>query len=183
MNPDTAEFLAQHSGLTRRYFLRRGTAGLAAWGVLPALLRGAEREPALQTAIDGLETWLTKLDDFRDVSRGKPRPHSLDEAKRKEVGLTRDTWSLEVVADPDNKAQLRKPLTKENGTAFTFKDLMKLAETQAVRFPKIMTCLNLGCPLGNGIWEGVPLREVLWLTQPSLNLRRVFYCGYHNDDP
>ncbi|MFP6676981.1 MAG: molybdopterin-dependent oxidoreductase [Pirellulaceae bacterium] len=183
MNPETAEFLAQHSGLTRRYFLRRGTAGLAAWGVLPALLRGAEREPALQTAIDGLETWLTKMDDFRDVSRGKPRPHSLDEAKRKEVGLTRDTWSLEVVADPDNKAQLRKPMTKENGTAFTFKDLMKLAETHAVRFPKIMTCLNLGCPLGNGIWEGVPLREVLWLTQPSLNLRRVFYYGYHNDDP
>jgi hypothetical protein len=34
-----------------------------------------------------------------------------------------------------------------------------------------------------GIWEGVPLREVLWLTQPRENLRRVFYHGYHNDDP
>jgi hypothetical protein len=45
-----------------------------------------------------------------------------------------------------------------------------------------MTCLNLGCPLGNGIWEGVPLRDVLWLTQPTKDLRRVFYHGYHNDD-
>ena len=46
-----------------------------------------------------------------------------------------------------------------------------------------MTCLNIGCPLGMGIWEGVPLREVVWLTQPKENLRRVFYYGYHNDDP
>jgi len=78
---------------------------------------------------------------------------------------------------------LRNPLTKEKNTAFTFKDLMKLAKKHAVRFPKVMTCLNIGCPLGNGIWEGVPLREVLWLTQPSRDLRRVFYYGYHNDDP
>ena len=60
---------------------------------------------------------------------------------------------------------------------------MRLAETKAVRFAKVMTCLNLGCPLGTGIWEGVPLRDVLWLTQPVENLRRVFYYGYHNDEP
>jgi hypothetical protein len=46
-----------------------------------------------------------------------------------------------------------------------------------------MTCLNIGCPLGMGIWEGVPLREAVWLAEPSENLRRVFYYGYHNDDP
>jgi DMSO/TMAO reductase YedYZ molybdopterin-dependent catalytic subunit len=46
-----------------------------------------------------------------------------------------------------------------------------------------MTCLNIGCPLGAGIWEGVPLRTVVWLTQPRENLRRIFYYGYHNDDP
>jgi DMSO/TMAO reductase YedYZ molybdopterin-dependent catalytic subunit len=34
-----------------------------------------------------------------------------------------------------------------------------------------------------GVWEGVPLREVLWLTRPRADLRRVFYHGYHNDDP
>ncbi len=46
-----------------------------------------------------------------------------------------------------------------------------------------MTCLNIGCPLGTGIWEGVPLRDVLWMTKPQQNLRRVFYHGYHNDKP
>jgi DMSO/TMAO reductase YedYZ molybdopterin-dependent catalytic subunit len=29
----------------------------------------------------------------------------------------------------------------------------------------------------------VPLREVVWLTKPRENLRRIFYHGYHNDDP
>jgi hypothetical protein len=59
---------------------------------------------------------------------------------------------------------------------------MRLAAKHAVRFAKTMTCLNIGCPLGTGIWEGVPLREVIWLAEPEKNLRRVFYYGYHNDD-
>ena len=32
-----------------------------------------------------------------------------------------------------------------------------------------------------GLWEGVPLREVIWLTRPMANLRRVWYHGYHSD--
>lgn len=46
-----------------------------------------------------------------------------------------------------------------------------------------MTCLKIRNPLGNGIWEGVPLREILWLTKPRDNIRRVFFNGYHNADP
>jgi DMSO/TMAO reductase YedYZ molybdopterin-dependent catalytic subunit len=34
-----------------------------------------------------------------------------------------------------------------------------------------------------GLWEGVPLRDVVWLAKPTGNVRRVFYYGYHNDDP
>jgi hypothetical protein len=34
-----------------------------------------------------------------------------------------------------------------------------------------------------GLWEGVPLREVIWMAHPSANVRRIFYHGYHNDDP
>jgi DMSO/TMAO reductase YedYZ molybdopterin-dependent catalytic subunit len=34
-----------------------------------------------------------------------------------------------------------------------------------------------------GIWEGVPLREIVWLTKPRENVRRIVYYGYHNDDP
>jgi DMSO/TMAO reductase YedYZ molybdopterin-dependent catalytic subunit len=103
--------------------------------------------------------------------------------KKREVGLTRETWKLEVVSDPENPSTLGQPLTTKDGTALDFAALLKLGEKHAVRFAKIMTCLNIGCPLGTGIWEGVPLREVLWLTKPRENLRRVFYYGYHNDDP
>ena len=27
------------------------------------------------------------------------------------------------------------------------------------------------------------LREVVWMARPGANIRRVFYYGYHNDDP
>ncbi|MCH7987852.1 MAG: hypothetical protein IID46_01740, partial [Planctomycetes bacterium] len=183
MNLELANFLNEHATLTRRYFLRCGTAGLAALGSLPVLAENRKRNPQLQEALDDLETWLTRQDDFQDVSRGNPKPHSLPIEKMKQVGLTRDTWKLEVLSDPQNPARLRNPLSKAESKALDFKGLMQLAEKHAVRFPKAMTCLNIGCPLGNGIWEGVPLRIVLWLTQPSGDLRRVFYYGYHNDDP
>ena len=110
-------------------------------------------------------------------------PHTLPLEKRQEVGLTRDTWKLEVASDPDHPARLRNPLTKDKNTALDFAGLMKIAEQETVRFPKVMTCLNIGCPLGNGIWEGVPLRKIVWLTQPTKNFRRIHYYGYHNDDP
>src|SRR5262249_60214259 len=134
-------------------------------------------------AIAALEPVSTPEDKFRDVSRGKPLPHSLPEEKKRQVGLTRESWKLEVIADPEHPATLRHPLTHKNGTALDFAGLLKLGETRAVRFAKVMTCLNIGCPLGMGIWEGVPLRDVVWLTQPRENLRRGFYYGYHTDEP
>ena len=88
-----------------------------------------------------------------------------------------------MISDPEYPAAIRKPLAKADGTAINFATLMEIAEKRAVRFAKVMTCLNLGCPLGMGIWEGVPLRELVWMTKPGDSLRRVFYYGYHNDDP
>ncbi len=169
------------SELSRRDFL--GASGMAVTGLaLPA--SPAEPLPVeLAKAIEKIEPYFTAPADFRDVSRGRPVPHSLPEAKRVEVGLTRDTCKLEVLSDPDSPATLGKQFLKQAGTAFDFAMLLKLAETKAVRFAKVMTCLNIGCPLGMGIWEGVPLREVVWLTRPKENLRRVHYYGYHNDEP
>jgi DMSO/TMAO reductase YedYZ molybdopterin-dependent catalytic subunit len=181
MNSPTERFLAEHAELSRRYFLGIGAAGAAA--LASRSLAAAEtRDPVLQRAIDQLETWLTAPDDFQDVSRGNPKPHSLSDDARREAGLTRETWKLEVVGDPDNPPRLRSQMTIEGGTALDFAGLMALAERHAVRFPKVMTCLNIGCPLGMGIWEGVPLREVLWMTEPREDLRRVFYYGFHNHD-
>jgi DMSO/TMAO reductase YedYZ molybdopterin-dependent catalytic subunit len=177
---DSSRFLSEHAELTRRYFLGCGFAGATAAG---GFARAAERPPELARAIAKLESYFTPPDEFQDVSRGKPLPHSLPAEKKREVGLTRETWKLEVIPDPENPATLGKPLAVKDGTALDFPALLKLGEKHAVRFAKIMTCLNIGCPLGTGIWEGVPLRDVLWLTKPRENLRRVFYYGYHNDDP
>ena len=178
------QFLSEHQRLTRRFFLSASAAGASLIAAWPRAARADERAPELAGAIGKLESFLTPLDKFRDVSRGKPLPHSLPQEKKTEVGLTRETWKLEVVSDTDKSvARLKKPMKKEDGTALDFNGLMQFAETHAVKFAKVMTCLNIGCPLGTGIWEGVPLREIIWRTQPVENLRRVFYYGYHNDDP
>jgi DMSO/TMAO reductase YedYZ molybdopterin-dependent catalytic subunit len=186
---DHRGFLDEHFQLTRRFFLQVGALGMAATQVA-AGVEGKEKDPAApakrgKPEMAGVlrDPYFTPPADFRDVSRGKPLPHSLPEEKKREVGLTRETWRLEVVSDPEQPATLGKQLTKKDGTALDFTALLKLGEKQAVRFPKLMTCLNLGCPLGMGLWEGVPLREVIWLTQPREHVRRVFYYGYHNDDP
>lgn len=189
---DQSRFLSDRASASRRSFLRVGSAGAAALACLSrsstqAAASGAKEvddtDPRLTAAIQQLEPYLTTQLTFRDVSRGKPIPHTLPAEKKSEVGLTRDTWKLEVVSDPDQPADLGNPLKQERGTAVDFARLMQLADRHAVRFAKVMTCLNIGCPLGMGIWEGVPLRELVWLTQPTANLRRVFYYGYHNNDP
>ncbi len=185
-------FLVEHRQLTRRYFLRLGAVGAAA-AILPSrAVQAADTPPEPvkpakhskpNKAGAKQDPYFTPAEDFQDVSRGKPLPYTLSEEKKREVGLTRDTWKLEVISDPEHPAKLGKPLTQADGTALDFAGLLELGKQHAVRFPKVMTCLNLGCPLGMGLWEGVPLREVVWLTKPRDKVRRVFYYGYHNDDP
>ncbi len=178
------QFAAEHLDVTRRYFLQNGAAGIAALSLLPWLARAdeASAKEALAQAIAKLE-YFTPPDKFGTVERGNPLPYALPPEKLREAGLTRETWRLEVVPDVENKADVQNPLSKELGTALDWDGLMKLAEKKAVRFLKVITCNNIGAPLGMGLWEGVPLREVVWLAKPVRNVRRVFYDGYHNDDP
>src|SRR5207248_871007 len=135
------------------FFLRCGAAWAAAGYAAPS--SAAEPlPPELALALEKLEPFFTPPAEFGDVSRGTPIPHKLSEEKRREVGLTRETWKLDVISDPENPATIGKQLTKKDGSALDFAALLKLGESHAVRFAKVMTCLNIGCPLGNGIWEG-----------------------------
>lgn len=183
MSSEFERFMAEHARVSRRWMLGLGATGLATMSNWSSAFAESDDANVLRAAIEQLEPYMTPAPDFRDVSRGKPVPHGLPDEKKQEVGMTRDSWKLEVISDSEHPARLRSSLTADKGTAFDFKALMQLAEKHAVRFPKVMTCLNIGCPLGMGIWEGVPLREVVWLTEPRENLRRVFYYGYHNDEP
>lgn len=177
-------FLEEHARLTRRYFMGLVTAGgLVSGAEALAVTQENNKKVKPEKAGARPEPYFTPSMNFRDVSRGKPLPHSLPDEKKREVGLTRDTWRLEVLADPDHPAKIGNPLTRATNNALDFAGLLKLGEKQTIRFAKVMTCLNLGCPLGMGLWEGVALRDVVWLAQPEDKLRRVFYHGYHNNDP
>src|SRR5262245_47758457 len=126
-------------------------------------------------------TFLTNPPDFRDVSRGNPRPHSLKGDALVTARLTPETWRLEITADAPTT--IERSLTLENKTALDFPALQKLGVQHGKRFLKAMQCLNIAQPLGQGLWEGVPLREVLKLAGRLNNIRRVFYWGFHNNDP
>jgi DMSO/TMAO reductase YedYZ molybdopterin-dependent catalytic subunit len=158
-----------------------GNASLICTGCLEDGRAQARATPA-KSSIAALG-YLTPQDEFGAVERGNPLPYTLPLARRREVGLERETWRLEVVADPDSDTKLERPLTVEAGSALDFAGLMRLARSNAVQYLKGITCLNLGEPLGMGLWEGVPLRCVVSMVKPVANVRRVFYYGYHNDDP
>ena len=45
-----------------------------------------------------------------------------------------------------------------------------------------MQCLNIDSPLGQGLWEGVRLSDVLREMGRLDCVRRITYWGYHNND-
>lgn len=177
--------LAEHAEVTRRLFLKLGVAASAGWGIAAQAAQGLADDgdnADLAAAIARLE-YFTPHEQFGTVERGDPLPYTHPAEKLREIGLTRETWRLEVLPDEASQAVVENPLSIERGTALTWDGLMALAAERAVRILKVMTCNNGGAPLGMGLWEGVPLRDVVWLAKPVENVRRAYYYGYHNDDP
>jgi DMSO/TMAO reductase YedYZ molybdopterin-dependent catalytic subunit len=162
--------------LSRRDAVKLGLTGLASVGVSRVLSTPA-------TAAEPTHPFLTPAADFQDVSRGNPKPYTLTGEALVQARLTPESWRLEVTADEAPKegikevARIGRPLTLD------FAALSELGKKHGVKFLKAMQCLNIATPLGQGLWEGVPLRDVLRLCGPMSNVRRVFYSGFHNDDP
>lgn len=139
------------------------------------------KHPLVVKAVSGLE-YLTPADKFIVQRRGNPVLTEIPSEKLSSIGLTQETWKLEIVADPYSNSEIGNPLTVEKGNEITWESLMKLAETKAVRFLHALTCTNSPRLYGMGLWEGVPLRDIFWMTDPKQNIRRVFFHGYHNND-
>lgn len=178
-----------NSNFSRREFLRLGTASVALASTGTGLAAAAAT-PAAPVKVSGLCPLITPAADFRDVSRGNPKPYTLTGAAQAEARLTAETWRLEVTADPFVEephtklpASLQRPLTLADGTALDLPALMALGRKHEVHFIKAMQCLNIETPLGQGVWSGVPLREVLRLCGRMENVRRIYFWGYHNNDP
>lgn len=176
--------------LTRREFVRAtvaATAGVIASDDTRAAEPPKPAKPVRKRRSD--EPYLTPANDFQDVSRGNPKPFTLTGDALFQARLTPETWRLEVVADAftdavvKEPAQLARELTLAAGTALDLAALEKLGQTHGAKFIKAMQCLNIAEPLGQGLWEGVPLRDVLALCGPLRNVRRIYYSGFHNDDP
>jgi DMSO/TMAO reductase YedYZ molybdopterin-dependent catalytic subunit len=119
--------------------------------------------------------YLTPQSKWGVVARGNPLPYTLPIETRRAVGLERETCRLEIVADAETDAEIEAPLSID------FDSLVELGRTHGVRVLKGVTCNNIGEPLGMGLWEGIPLRVLVWMTRPVRNIRRVFYYGYHDD--
>ena len=189
---DGGPFDMSKTNHSRRDFLRT-TAAAAAFAAAPAIGGSAATADSPAPAPAALPTTeplcepggccIIKSGDFYNVERGHPIPYKQPIEKLREIGMVRETWEMEIIADPASNSKITHPMLKADGTALTFDALMKIAATKAVSYFKVITCNNLSDPLGHGLWEGVPLRDVLWLTGPVENLRQVYYYGHHNEDP
>ena len=103
LNPDN--LVTEHFEVTRRHFLRLSGVGAAGLSLVPGLAHADESAStdALARAVEALE-YFTPPDKFGTVERGTPLPYTHPVEKLREVGMTRATWKLEVVADPDKPA-------------------------------------------------------------------------------
>jgi DMSO/TMAO reductase YedYZ molybdopterin-dependent catalytic subunit len=163
---------------SRRELLKRGVGGITAATASTGVTAEAVAELDVQ---EPTRPVLTPAAKFFDVARGNPVPHSLRGEALIKAGLTPETWRLEIVGE--GGANVSRPLTLQNGSALDLPTLIKLGRTHSVKFLKAIQCLNIEQPLGQGLWEGVPLREVLRLAGNVSNVRRIYYWGFHNDDP
>jgi DMSO/TMAO reductase YedYZ molybdopterin-dependent catalytic subunit len=162
------------SPFSRRQFLRLGAIGVTS----------ATAATSENTDAPALKPFLTPDLEFNDVSRGNPKPHTLKGEAQIAARLTPESWRLEISADPfveephtEAAATLEKPITLD------LPALLDLGKKHEVHFLKAMQCLNIDTPLGQGLWTGVPLREVLKLCGKMNNVRRIYFWGFHNNDP
>lgn len=157
--------------LTRRHAVKLGLSSLVA-------LNSARADSPPSD-----HPFLTPATDFEDVSRGNPKPHTLTGDALLRARLTPETWSLHIDVDSTTTDIVTQTAQIKNPVTLDYSALMELGNKHRVHFLKAMQCLNIANPLGQGLWEGVPLRDVLRLCGPMSSVRRIYFWGYHNDDP
>ena len=125
------------------------------------------------------------INDWGTVTRGNPQPHKIPLTELPAAGLTPATWYCNIKADPFiEPPYVRAGAVVENEVTFDLATLTSLGEKYGtIKVMKAMQCLNVDSPLGQGVWEGVPLRIVLKMCGEIQNCRRIYYWGYHNNDP
>ena len=125
------------------------------------------------------------VSDWGTVTRGDPPGHLVPESELSTAGLTPETWFCDISADTRvDPPHVRVPCTIATPLRLDYATLRALGEKHGtVKVMKAMQCLNVDSPLGQGVWEGVPLSTVLRQVGAIESCRRIFYWGWHNDDP
>ena len=135
--------------------------------------------------VNGLRGPVSTNDEFGNVSRGNPLPYRLSAEALEVAGLTESTWKMKVTCDKflqRHHVKRAAVIERENMT-FTISDLEALAKKKGVvRYMKMMQCLNIDAPLGQGVWEGVKLSDVLNACGAMDYVRRINYFGFHNNE-
>src|SRR5271166_1594062 len=147
----------QFLGITAAAGLSTGLASEAVRA--EAAASGADDGKAASTGPKASSSFLTEPGDFVDVSRGNPKPFTLKGEALSKARLTPSTWRLEIVGDASSR--LARPSRLDDGTALDLAGLMEFGRSHGVKYLKAMQCNNIPFPLGQGLWEGVPLREVI----------------------
>ena len=176
--------------IDRRAFLGTAAAGVLAITEPPGRSDALEmapvaghvpKEPGGEPEQYRYPSLITDAAKFVDVSRGKPIPSTLKGEALAKARLTAETWRLEIISD--GSSELARPASVENQSAIDLPALKELGRRKGVKILKAMQCNNIPIPLGQGLWEGVPLRDVLEHVGNVANVRRVYYWGFHNNDP
>ncbi len=162
---------------SRRDFLAMGAAAAGSQAVLNPLPAWSAPDP---TAAGPKPSLRPIIYTGSGPGRGNPPPYKLKGDDLVKARLTPETWRLEIVGDG---AKVEKPRTIEAGTAIDFPTLLDLGKKHGVKFLKAMQCRSGNYPQSQGLWEGVPLREVLKLAGSVENVMRVYASGFHNNDP
>jgi DMSO/TMAO reductase YedYZ molybdopterin-dependent catalytic subunit len=135
-------------------------------------------DAAADSAPPSSQPFLTDAANFFNVSRGNPKPYTLKGEALEKARLTAKSWRLEIVGD--SSSEVAHPNRLEDGGAL---DLAGLEALPQVGYLKAMQCNNIPAPLGQGLWEGATLRDVLKRVGKVGNVRRVYFWGFHNNDP
>src|SRR5262249_1802153 len=124
---------AMSDRMDRRDFFRV-SAGSAATAV--ATGAASECDAATQvnpvSAATGQRPYLTNPPDFRDVSRGNPRPFTLKGEQLVQARLTPETWRLEILSD--GTTQIETPRALAKGTAIDLAALENLGKQHSRKF-------------------------------------------------
>ena len=105
------------------------------------------------------------------MSRSTPKPFTL----KGESPLENPTDVVDLAAGycGDGSSRVARPGRLEDGTALELARLMELGKSHGVKYLTAMQCNNIAFPLGQGLWEGVPLQELIRPVGEVDDVRRI----------